>query len=257
MSLTGEQVETYREQGYLLLPGLVPETRLAFYEQRFMAFARGTLELPPGMKIMRDVMVVRGAAEPENAEDGINKAFGFHDDPGMFAYCLEPGIVSAVKSLIGEDIYSITTNLFNKPPRVDGRHPLHQDLLYFSLRPAGRIVATWTALTGATRENGCLAVVPQSHKGGLLRHGDPDWEYVNHAFFGIAGKANLERRLPARRHIEMRRGDTLLFHPLLIHGSGRNVSDSPRRAISAHYASAECTAQEDDWRSWEQVRRVG
>ena len=257
MSLTREQVETYGERGYLLVKGLVPEKRLAFYERRFLDFARGTLELTPGMKIMRDVMVVRGAAEPERAEDGINKAFGFHDDPGMFAYCLEPGIVSAVRSLIGEDVYSITTNLFNKPPRVDGRHPLHQDLLYFTLRPAERIIATWTALTGATRKNGCLAVVPQSHKGGLLRHGDPDWEYVNHAFFGIAGEDNLEEQLPAREHIEMRRGDTLLFHPLLIHGSGRNASDSPRRAISAHYASGQCTAPGDDWRTWEQVRRIG
>ena len=135
MSLTREQVESYREQGYLLLPGLVAEKRLACYEQRFLEFARGTLELPPGMKLMRDVMIVRGATKPERAEDAVNKAFRFHDDPGMFAYCLEPGIVSAVRSLIGEDVYSITTNLFNKPPGVDGRHPLHQDLLYFNLRP--------------------------------------------------------------------------------------------------------------------------
>ena len=257
MSLTPEQVKTYREQGYLLLPGLVAEERLARYEQRFLEFALGTRELPPGMKIMRDVMIVRGAAEPERAEDGINKAFGFHDDPDMFAYCLEPEILSAVRSLIGEEVYSITTNLFNKPPGVDGRHPLHQDLLYFSLRPADRIVATWTALTGATRKNGCLAVVPGSHKGELLRHGDPDWEHVNFAFFGIAGEEHLRERLPARTHIEMQHGDTLLFHPLLIHGSGKNASGSSRRAISAHYASGECTAPGDDWRRWEQVRRIG
>ena len=35
-------------------------------------------------------------------------------------------------------------------------------------------------------------------------------------------------------------GDTLLFHPLLVHGSGRNRSDGFRRAISTHYASADC-----------------
>ena len=99
--------------------------------------------------------------------------------------------------------------------------------------------------------------MPDSHKGKLLKHENPDWEYVNHAFFGIAGDEQLEERLPARRHVEMRRGDTLLFHPLLIHGSGNNASDAPRRAISAHYASGACTAPGDDWRSWEQVRRIG
>ena len=34
--------------------------------------------------------------------------------------------------------------------------------------------------------------------------------------------------------------DTVLFHPLLLHGSGSNRSGGFRRAISGHYASAEC-----------------
>jgi ectoine hydroxylase-related dioxygenase (phytanoyl-CoA dioxygenase family) len=38
----------------------------------------------------------------------------------------------------------------------------------------------------------------------------------------------------------MRPGDTVFFHPLLLHGSGRNRSKSFRRAISCHYASASC-----------------
>lgn len=257
MPLTRKQVETYREHGYLLLPGLVPAARLDDYERRFLEFARGSREPSPGMKIMRDVMIVRGATEPERPEDAVNKAFGFQDDPGLFAYTLEPGILAAVRRLIGETVYSITTNLFNKPPGVDGRHPLHQDLWYFSLRPAEGIVGTWTALTHTTRENGCLAVVPNSHRGKLLRHTDPDWEYVNYAFFGIAEQQKLRERLPARRHIEMQRGDTLLFHPLLVHGSGHNASGSPRRAISSHYAAAQCHSPEGDWRAWEQVRRIG
>ena len=35
-------------------------------------------------------------------------------------------------------------------------------------------------------------------------------------------------------------GDTVFFHPLLLHGSGVNRSDDSRRAISCHYASATC-----------------
>ncbi len=43
-----------------------------------------------------------------------------------------------------------------------------------------------------------------------------------------------------RQHLEMQPGDTVFFHPLLLHGSGRNRSDGFRRAISCHYAGAEC-----------------
>ena len=51
-------------------------------------------------------------------------------------------------------------------------------------------------------------------------------------------------------------GDTLLFHPLLIHGSGRNRSDQYRRAISAHYAAADCESPAPDWRDNPYVRRL-
>jgi phytanoyl-CoA hydroxylase len=39
----------------------------------------------------------------------------------------------------------------------------------------------------------------------------------------------------------MAAGDTVFFHPLLVHGSGRNRSDGFRRAISAHYGNVGCT----------------
>lgn len=40
--------------------------------------------------------------------------------------------------------------------------------------------------------------------------------------------------------LEMEPGDTVFFHPLLVHGSGVNTSNKTRKAISAHYASANC-----------------
>ena len=256
MPLTRAQIDSYWEQGYLLVPDLVAEPQLAGYEQRFLDFALGLLQPPSGMTIMRDVMVVKGAVQPAAPELAVNKALNFHDDAGLYAYTLEPRLLAAVRMLIGKDLYSLTTNVFNKPPGVDGRHPLHQDLRYFRLRPADGIVCAWTALTRTSRHNGCLAVIPGSHKGALLSHGDPDWEHVNYGFFGIDEAGQLQRQLPARRHVPMRRGETLLFHPLLIHGSGHNASAAPRRAISTHFASASCNTPDPDWRTGEAVRRI-
>jgi phytanoyl-CoA hydroxylase len=126
--------------------------------------------------------------------------------------------------------------LINKPPGVDGRHPLHQDLLYFPFRPADAIVATWTALDRCTRDNGCLVVVPGSHRGGLVEHGRPEWEWVNFLYVGAKGVGPDTQRV----HLEMEPGDTVFFHPLLLHGSGQNRTRGFRRAISCHYASATC-----------------
>lgn len=43
-----------------------------------------------------------------------------------------------------------------------------------------------------------------------------------------------------RIHVEMETGDTVLFHPLLVHGSGTNRSAGFRKAISCHYADSAC-----------------
>ena len=62
------------------------------------------------------------------------------------------------------------------PGKKTSRHPMHQDLHYFPFRPAERIVCSWTAMQRVNRENGCLVVMPGSHKGKLLPHEYPKWE---------------------------------------------------------------------------------
>lgn len=59
---------------------------------------------------------------------------------------------------------------------MTSRHPMHQDLYYFPFRPANRVVCSWTAMQKIDRNNGCLVVIPGTHKGDLLEHDYPEWE---------------------------------------------------------------------------------
>jgi len=233
--MDAEAREHYWRHGYAVLPGLFDRPALERFERRFVEIATGVLPRPDKLVLMEDVAVVKGGVVPETPLHAVNKILSFEQDPVLFDYALDDGLLDAVRSLIGANLVTISTNVFNKPPGLDGRHPFHQDLRYFALRPADKIVASWTALSPCTRENGCLAVVPGSHRGPLLRHGDPDWELVNFGYFAAEGADRAERL-----HVEMHPGDTLLFHPLLLHGSGRNRSRDFRRAISTHYAAADC-----------------
>lgn len=229
-------LEPYWRDGYLRVRGLFDTATLARFEQHFVDLVEGRAPRHDAMVVMKDIMAVKGDVEPASPLHAVNKLLSFEQDPVLFEYALAPPLLDLVRGLIGPDLMTLSTNVFNKPPGVDGRHPLHQDLRYFNLRPADRIVASWTAIHPATRENGCLAVIPGSHRGPLLEHGAPDWERVNFGFF-----AAMDVDLEARVHVEMEPGDTLLFHPLLVHGSGRNRSDDFRRTISAHFASTSCT----------------
>ncbi len=235
MALTSNQRADYERDGFVLLPRLIPQSELARWSARFEDLVLGRVPAPERLVVMKDVMVAKGEAEAPTPLHAINKILSFEEDPVLWEYAVSPPLLSAVRSLVGEALYSISSNVFNKPPGVDGRHPLHQDLRYFALRPAEKIVAAWTAIDDCTRENGCLAVIPGSHRSDLHRHGLPDWEHVNFGFFAADGVDP-----EARVHIEMAPGDTLLFHPLLVHGSGRNRSDGFRRAIATHYASQDC-----------------
>lgn len=250
--LSEEQIQDYAEHGYLVLHGLISPDKLSAYNQRFDDLVEGNAALPPGMKIMQDVMVVKGAVAPPSPQHGVNKILCLEEDEVLFEFAHEPGLVSAVQSLIGSELYSLSSNVFNKPPGVDGRHPMHQDLRYFKLGPADKIIGVWTAMLPATRASGCLAVIPDSHKEGPQPHANPDWEFVNYGFYGIE-EVDLDKRV----HVELEPGDTLLFHPLLIHGSGTNKSGNFRRAISIHYAAGDCVGTSDsDWRDNPFTRRI-
>jgi phytanoyl-CoA hydroxylase len=234
--IDAQQLDFYRRHGYVVARGLLDAASLERWLERLRALIEGEVAPAPHMTIMRDVMVAKGAVRPATRAEAVAKLQDFEGDPVLDAYVTDERVLRCVEALIGPEIQSIHTMLINKPPGVDGRHPLHQDLLYFPFRPAERIVAAWTALERVTKENGCLVVVPGSHRGELLPHENPDWEWLNLAYFGAKGVGEHAGRV----HLEMEPGDTVFFHPLLLHGSGRNRTAGFRRAISAHYASRHC-----------------
>ena len=251
MVLSPAQRDQYWQNGFLLLPALFAAEELQCLETRFVEIAEDRCPRPESMVVMRDISFVKGKARGDTPLHEVNKILGFEDDEILYSHSLCPPLLAAVRDLIGAELMTLTTNVFNKPPGIDGRHPLHQDLRYFSLRPEDGIVAAWTAITATNRENGCLAMIPGSHREGFHDHGEPDWPELNYGFFA-ARDVDIRRR----EYVEMAPGDTLLFHPLLVHGSGRNRSAHFRRAISTHYASTRCQRPPSRRKRTSMMRRI-
>jgi phytanoyl-CoA hydroxylase len=230
--ISDEMLDGYWKNGFVVVPGLLPEQDLQPWLGRLSDIVEGPVEPAEGMLVMRDVMVAKGKVKPGSRMEAIAKIQDFENDPVLDSYTTCAAVLDCVERIIGRDVQTIHTMLINKPPHVDGRHPLHQDLLYFPFRPADRIVASWTALERVTKEHGCLVVIPGSHRGELLVHENPAWEDLNGGYFGVR---DLGDAMNDRIHLEMEPGDTVFFHPILVHGSGRNRTEGFRRAISAHY----------------------
>uniref|UniRef100_A0A914XKT6 phytanoyl-CoA dioxygenase n=1 Tax=Plectus sambesii TaxID=2011161 RepID=A0A914XKT6_9BILA len=236
--LTSEQRASYEKNGFIIVKRVVPLANLQSYEDRFQEICQRK-NVPPGITIMRDVAIAK--SEFVAGEKAVTKIQDFQTDPVLFSFCTLPQIVSIVEDIVGgSNIMAMHTMLINKPPdpgTLTSRHPMHQDQNFFPFRPADKICCAWTAMERMSRENGCLVVVPGSHKGPLLQHGYPKWEGgVNKLYHGIQ---EFDPNTP-RVYAEMEAGDTIFFHPLLIHGSGANRTSGFRKAISCHYANSEC-----------------
>jgi ectoine hydroxylase-related dioxygenase (phytanoyl-CoA dioxygenase family) len=111
--------------------------------------------------------------------------------------------------------------------------PYHQDSAYFSIEPP-ELVTCWTALDDVTIDNGCLWVVPGSHRGGI----------VDHDRWTVGGREDKQVReeqiaaLATEEPIVMPAGSSSFHHSVLLHKSGPNNSEKPRRGLAVHYMSA-------------------
>jgi len=235
--LSMQQRQFFEENGFIVIKKLVPLSNIEEYRSRFEQICKREVKVPM-LTIMRDIAIKD--SEFVAGEKAVTKIQDFAGDDEMFKYCALPEVVDYVESFVGPDVVAMHTMLINKPPdsgKKTSRHPMHQDLYYFPFRPAERIVCSWTAMQKINRENGCLVVVPGTHKGKLLKHEYPDWEGgVNKMYHGIQTNSGVEKRV----HLDMEAGDTVFFHPLLIHGSGTNKTKDFRKSISCHYASGNC-----------------
>ncbi|KAI5617877.1 phytanoyl-CoA dioxygenase, peroxisomal [Silurus asotus] len=262
--LSPEQRLAYEEDGFILVKKLVSEEDVnRFRQNEFERICTRDVKIP-GLTVMKDVTIAK--SEFVQGEKAVSKLQDFQEDEELFRYCTLPQILKYVECFTGPNIMAMHTMLINKPPdtgKKTSRHPMHQDLHYFPFRPADRIVCAWTAMEKVNRQNGCLVVLPGTHKGPLLEHDYPEWEGgVNKMYHGIK---NYNPNHP-RFHVEMEKGDTVFFHPLLIHGSGMNQTQGFRKAISCHYAGADChyiavkgTTQENISKEVEELarRRIG
>ncbi|XP_034877517.1 phytanoyl-CoA dioxygenase, peroxisomal isoform X1 [Mirounga angustirostris] len=235
--LSLEQRQFYEENGFLVIKNLVSDADIKRFRSEFERICQGEVK-PEQLTIMRDVAIVKSERVP--SEKTVSKVQDFQEDKELFRYCVLPEILKYVECFTGPNIMAVHTMLINKPPdagKKTSRHPLHQDLHYFPFRPSNNIVCAWTAMEHIDENNGCLCVLPGTHKGHLKPHSYPKWEGgVNLMFYGIQ---DYDENCP-RVHLVMEKGDTVFFHPLLIHGSGWNKTQGYRKAISCHFASSDC-----------------
>lgn len=151
--------------------------------------------------------------------------------PAFWAVVRDARVRAILDDLHGPGARLLQSMALVKPPGIGSPKDWHQDSPYFPLDRVDEMVGVWIALDDATLENGCMQVIPGSHRAGSAPHvqGPTGWRLDDATVNGVC-----ERITP----LPMTAGQALIFDGNLWHFTDANRSRLRRRALQNHYLSA-------------------
>ena len=210
--LNDDQIEAYLRDGVLRVPSL--------FDAEELEPLREALRQDPTVNgQLYGMLDIEGEAQPiciwtELSDDII----------GMIPRMAR--MVEATESLLGESCYHWHSKITIKPPRCPALVDWHQD--FYSWYDDGvlfpRLITVGIAVEPATRENGCMQVVPGSHRMGRIGHGGYD-----------PVRFELAKEQLGVVDCELDVGDVVFFDCNTLHGSEANPTDQVRVLLLVSY----------------------
>jgi phytanoyl-CoA hydroxylase len=226
VNFTQEEIEFFRQNGYLVVRSLIPADCIETMKritQRDLAAHQGDIEYEAELSYP-------GAPESLDAEGGrtarrLRQAIS--RDPVFAKLVKESFLVNRLQQLLGPHVVMPLIHhncIMTKQPRFSSDTGWHQDTRYWNFT-SGDLVNIWIALGDETLQNGCLRVLPGTHFERAPR------ERLDEALFLRTDLAEnqplLERAIP----VELQAGDVLFFHARCFHAATRNYSTETKQSV--------------------------
>ncbi|WJH34420.1 phytanoyl-CoA dioxygenase family protein [Paenibacillus sp. CC-CFT747] len=217
---TPEEVRFYQENGYLL-----------YHKPLFSAEMLGELT-----ELFEEQLAQKGSKLSDELDTP-----HFREER-LLKFLLSDEVLDVVEPLIGPDIGLWSSHFICKDAYTGRATPWHEDSSYWKgrINSFDKIVTVWLALDRSTEENGCMRVIPGSHRNG----GFSDYEQVDGRYnlFGSQVK-NVEESNAVS--FELERGECSLHDARIIHGAKPNTSPFRRCGYTMRYFSTELRAYKD------------
>ncbi|HTT90269.1 MAG TPA: phytanoyl-CoA dioxygenase family protein [Acidimicrobiales bacterium] len=214
--LSREEVEDYRDKGYLLY--------------------RDQLLSDKELDELAAIYDEHRAARPDKRGDEFDTPH--FEDQRLMAFLLAPPVLDLVECVLGPSFLLWSSHFICKEPRVGRATPWHRDADYWSGRADryDQIVTVWLALDDVDRANGCMQVIPRSH---LMtdfagyRPVDRDTNTFSSEIVDLDTSTAVA--------FELRRGQCSLHDARMAHGAEPNSSPRRRLGYTMRYISTETT----------------
>jgi phytanoyl-CoA hydroxylase len=228
-AVQADQIALFHEQGYLVVHNAFSPAEVAGALAGLLDLIGGAYPAYRGIQYEKNTREQVAALPGEQRQDVVRKLWKMVDhDRRVAALAQHPQMLAVLARLIGDAPELFQDQALLKPPLIGREKPWHQDNAYFNLPPETAVVGVWIALDEATPENGCMFVIPGSHRAGPVVHFKRrDWQICD-----------TDVAAGAARTVPLKPGGCLIFHGLLHHGTPPSRSPQRRRALQFHYKPA-------------------
>jgi len=218
--LDANEVNHYHQHGYI-----VPRYRL---DSDFLTELQSALDAliadNPGVRPEKLV-----SAHIQNP-----KAEGVRGSAMFLQLAKHEPIIDLVQSVLGPDIILWGCHVFCKPASEGFETPWHQDGHYWPIRPLATCTV-WVALEPSTKKNGCLRVIPGSHKSQqLYEHLHEDREDLTLNQRMVEGSFDETKAVD----LELEPGEMSMHDIYMIHGAKANTSNIRRTGVALRFMPA-------------------
>ncbi len=208
--LSDAEVAAYHRDGLVIPDYRIPDAMLERMRTALDKLIRSNPHVPPDSMFCPHIK--QGGAQ------------GLVGGAEWLEFASHPDILNMVGQVIGPDFLLWGTTVFGKPAGTGKEVPWHQDGEYWPIRPLATC-SVWIAIDEATPENGCLRVIPGSHKDRRVRgHTQDDGD---HLALNQVLNAD-EYREEDARDVVLQAGQISLHDVYLVHGSRPNRSTKRR-----------------------------
>ena len=233
--MTIDQKNSWNEFGYILIPNFVDEKFCDEMNKEVINIIKSIIPeesafshayAGDGHIAIREM---KPTEDPKSIEDEISKLFRIHSRGIFNEFINNEVLCDILEDILGPNVDCFLSQFIFKNPGAWGQ-PWHQDSSYFPFDREPQVGA-WLATSEATLENGCLVILPGSHKEHLHEHLPDDRKGSNYGYTEIKDH-DFSQETP----MTLNTGDLLLFHSFLMHKSYDNNSQARRTAMVYHFA---------------------
>jgi len=232
-TLSQDEVQAFVDNGYHVAKGLITPDELEELKADAIKLERGGYPCE----------TLQPLDESLTDAEALQRILCIHQPHFVSDICLKyvkhPKIAGILSQVVGAhlpfwdgSVKCMQSMFFVKPPTFQGQ-AWHQDEIYIPTRDR-TLCGAWIAIDDASIENGCLWVVPGSHKNGYLfpqrPHNKPEEFDFAPESFGFDEAQEVPVEVPA--------GSVVFFNGHLLHRSRKNNSEIYRRVLVNHYMNA-------------------